>query len=198
MREQGPREGEPRGYDGIRRYLNHLEPVLNTWTVTAGITSLREITKEQVEDAINKVSGYTRRGRATALRSLFRALKRERVIFRNPARDLPVGDIKGTPKSIPSDVLMGLLDEATTPLGRLVVALAAIHALPGKEIQTLHTVGLDLSRGTIEVRRGLLRHPLPGGSHPPARRRLDDLPPPPVASLVQPPPAGQPEDRGRP
>ncbi|MER8000269.1 hypothetical protein [Streptomyces sp. NPDC095613] len=55
---------------------------------------------------------------------------------------------------------MGLLDEATTPLGRLVVALAAIHALPGKEIQTLHTSGPDLSRGTLEMRRGLLRHTL--------------------------------------
>ncbi|MFE2268542.1 hypothetical protein ACFXB4_04830 [Streptomyces lavendulae] len=160
MREQGPHEGEPRGYDGIRRYLSHLEPVLTTWTATAGVTSLREITKEQVENAVNKVSGYTRRGRATALRSLFRALKRERVIFRNPARDLPVGDIKGIPKSIPSDLLMGLLDQATTPLGRLVVALTAIHALPGKEIQTLHASGLDLSRGTLEVRRGMLRHTL--------------------------------------
>lgn len=158
MREQGPREGEPRGYDGIRRYLSNLQPALTAWTTTAGVTSLREITKDQVEDAVDGVSGYARRGLATALRSLFRALKRERVIFRNPARDLPVGDIKGIPKSIPSDLLMGLLDQATTPLGRLVVAFAAIHALPGKEIQTLHTTGLDLSRGTLEVRRGLLRH----------------------------------------
>ncbi|MFF8322904.1 hypothetical protein ACF06V_37840 [Streptomyces bobili] len=160
MREQGPREGEPRGYDGIRRYLSNLQPALTAWTTTAGVTSLREITKDQVEDAVDGVSGYARRGLATALRSLFRALKRERVIFRNPARDLPVGDIKGIPNAIPSDLLMGLLDQATTPLGRLVVAFAAIHALPGKEIQTLHTTGLDLSRGTLEVRRGLLRHTL--------------------------------------
>ncbi|MFF2518894.1 hypothetical protein [Streptomyces sp. NPDC058086] len=160
MREQGPREGEPRGYDGIRRYLTNLQPVLTAWTTTVGITSLREITKNQVEDAVHGVSGYARRGLATALRSLFRALKRERVIFRNPARDLPVGDIKGIPKSIPSDLLMGLLDQATTPLGRLVVALAAVHALPGKEIRTLHITGLDLSRGTLEVRRGLVRHTL--------------------------------------
>ncbi|MFE7036082.1 hypothetical protein ACFU9Y_37855 [Streptomyces sp. NPDC057621] len=160
MREQGPREGEPRGYDGIRRYVSHLEPVLTTWTATADGTSLREIAKAQVQDAVNEVSGYTRRGRATALRSLFRALKRERAVFRNPARDLPVGDIKGIPKSIPSDLLMGLLDQATKPLGRFVVALTAIHALPVKEIQTLHTSGLDLSRGTLEVRRGLLRHTL--------------------------------------
>ncbi|MFM9540072.1 hypothetical protein [Streptomyces turgidiscabies] len=49
---------------------------------------------------------------------------------------------------------------STRPAGRLVVALAAVHALPGKEIRTLHTTGLDLSRGTLEVRRGLLRHAL--------------------------------------
>lgn len=160
MREQGPREGEPRGYDGIRRYLTNLQPTLTAWTTAAGVTSLREITKDQVEAVVDGLSGYARRGPATALRSLFRALKRERVIFRNPARDLPVGDIKGIPKSIPSDILMGLLDQATTPLGRLVVAFAAIHALPGKEIRTLRTTGLDLSRGTLEVRRGLLRHTL--------------------------------------
>ncbi|GAA1323803.1 hypothetical protein GCM10009647_058900 [Streptomyces sanglieri] len=160
MREQGPREGEPRAYNGIRHYLSRLQPTLTAWTTTGAVTSLREITKDQVEDAVDAVSGYARRGLATALRSLFRALKRERVIFRNPARDLPVGAIKGIPKSIPSDLLMGLLDRATTPLGRLVLTLAAVHALPGKEIRTLHTTGLDLSRGTLEVRRGLLRHTL--------------------------------------
>lgn len=160
MREQGRREGEPRGYDGIRRYLTTLQPTLTAWTTTAGVDSLREITKEQVEDAVDGLSGYARRGLAIALRSLFRALKRERVIFRNPARDLRVGDLKGVPKSIPADVLMGLLDQATTPLGRLVVALASIHALPGHEIRTLRTTGLDLSRGTLEVQRGLLRHTL--------------------------------------
>ncbi|WP_328491494.1 hypothetical protein OHS59_01150 [Streptomyces sp. NBC_00414] len=40
------------------------------------------------------------------------------MIFRNPARDLPVGDIEGIPKSIPSDILMELLDQAATSLGR--------------------------------------------------------------------------------
>ncbi|MGW3954689.1 hypothetical protein ACWEKM_28000 [Streptomyces sp. NPDC004752] len=160
MREQGRREGEPRGYDGIRRYLTTLQPTLTVWTTTAGVNSLREITKDHVENAVDGLSGYARRGLATALRSLFRALKRERMIFRNPTRHLPVGDLKGIPKSIPSDLLMGLLDQTATPLGRLVVALASIHALPGHEIQTLHTTGLDLSRGTLEVRRGLLRHTL--------------------------------------
>ncbi|MFD3612119.1 hypothetical protein ACFWXA_29380 [Streptomyces atroolivaceus] len=53
---------------------------------------------------------------------------------------MPVGNIKGIPQSIPSDLLMGLLDQASTPLGRLVVALAAVHALPGKgDPGPLHT-----------------------------------------------------------
>ncbi|MEU3282819.1 hypothetical protein ABZ698_38365, partial [Streptomyces antibioticus] len=40
------------------------------------------------------------------------------------------------------------------------VRLSAIHALPGHEIRSLHTTGPDLSRGTLDVRRGLLRHTL--------------------------------------
>lgn len=80
------------------------------------------------------------------------------MIFRYPTRNLPVGDLMGIPKSIPSDLLMGLLDQARTPLGRLVITLVAIHALPGHEIRALHTTDLDLSRGTVEVRRSLLRH----------------------------------------
>ncbi|MFF7987608.1 hypothetical protein ACFZDK_52635 [Streptomyces sp. NPDC007901] len=55
---------------------------------------------------------------------------------------------------------MGLLAQASTPLGRLVVALASIHALPGHGIRTLRTTDLNLSCGTLEVRRGLLRHTL--------------------------------------
>ncbi|MGW3313623.1 hypothetical protein ACWDG9_44465 [Streptomyces sp. NPDC001073] len=160
MREQGRREGEPRGYDGVRRYLVNLQPTLIAWTATAGVTSLKEITKNQVARAVDELLDYVRRGLATALRSLFRALKRERVVFRNPARNLPVGDIKRIPKSVPSDLLMRFLDQATTPLDRLVIALTVIHALPGHEIRTLHTTGLDLSRGTLEVRRGMLRHTL--------------------------------------
>ncbi|MEU2390460.1 hypothetical protein [Streptomyces sp. NPDC007369] len=160
LREQGRREGEPRGYDGIRRYLARLQQVLTHWTETVGVSSLRQVTKDHVDDAVAESSGMARRSPATVLRSLFRALKSRRVIFQEPARDLPVSDLTGLPRSIPSDRLMGLLDQAGTPLGRPVVALAAIHALSGSEIRTLHSNCLDLSRNTLEVRRGLLRHTL--------------------------------------
>ncbi|MFJ8536158.1 hypothetical protein [Streptomyces sp. NPDC093591] len=59
-----------------------------------------------------------------------------------------------------SDLLAGLMDQAKTPLNRLIIALVAIHALPGEELRTLLTTDLSLARGTLEVQRGLLRHTL--------------------------------------
>ncbi|MEV7123923.1 hypothetical protein [Kitasatospora griseola] len=159
LRSQGRREGEFRSWDGIRRYLAYVQPVLAAWAA-AGVTTLREVTKEQVEGAVENLSGQARRQVAIALRSLFRTLKRQRVVFRDPARHLPVGDLTGVPKSVPGDLLAGVLDHAATPLGRLTVALAAVHAISGDDISTILTADVDLARGTLEVRRGLLRHTL--------------------------------------
>ncbi|MEY9988005.1 hypothetical protein ABIE67_000037 [Streptomyces sp. V4I8] len=157
LRGQGRRQGEARSYDGIRRYLVALEPTLAAWTA-ANVTTLREITQDQVEKAVNGLSGHARRQLAICLRSLFNALKRERVIFLDPTRHLPVGDLTGVPWSVPSDVLASLLDRVTTPLGRLVIALVAVHAVPGNDIRTVRTTNLSLARGTLEIHRGLLRH----------------------------------------
>ncbi|MEV5884309.1 hypothetical protein AB0L74_16515 [Streptomyces sp. NPDC052020] len=93
------------------------------------------------------------------LRSLFRSSKRQRVVFRDPA-NLPVGDLKGIPRSVPSDLLAGLLDHAATPLVRLTVALAAVHAVSGHDIRAIRTADVDLARGTVEIRRCLPWHTL--------------------------------------
>ncbi|MCK1820302.1 hypothetical protein MTQ10_11895 [Streptomyces sp. XM83C] len=159
LRGQGRREHEARSYDGIRRYLTSLQPVLTAWT-RSGITTLRQITSDHATTAVDELTGSARRQLAISLRNLFKALRQERVIFRDPTRNLPVGDLKGIPKSVPSDLLATLLDRATTPLGRLIVALTAVHALPGHEMPTLLTCDLNLAHGTLEARRGLLRHTL--------------------------------------
>jgi hypothetical protein len=186
LRSQGRREGEFRSWDGIRHYLAYVQPVLTDWTAI-GVATLREITQHQVEDAVNGVSGHARRQLAIVLRTLFRSLKRQRVIFRDPARNLHVGDLKGIPRSLPSDLLAGLLDHAATPLGRLTVALAAVHAVSGHHIRTIRTADVDLARGTVEIRRGLLRHTLylEQFTHRLAAEWLD-LPPPPPAGLDEP------------
>lgn len=63
-------------------------------------------------------------------------------------------------QSAASDILAGLLDHGATPLARLTIALAAIHAIPATEIRTARTVGLNLARGALGLRRGLLRRTL--------------------------------------
>lgn len=159
LRGQGPRENEPRSWEGIRRYLSTLWPVLTAWTTT-GMTTLREVTADHIQDTLDGLEGTVRRQRATAMRSLFRALKRERLVFRDHVRHLPVGDLTGIPRPVPSEVLAGLLDQATTPSARLSIALAAIHAVPSAEIRTALTADLNLACGTLELRRGLRRHTL--------------------------------------
>ncbi|MGW0821920.1 hypothetical protein [Streptomyces sp. NPDC002845] len=159
LRGQGPRENEPRSWYGIRRYLTTLQPTLTAWTA-AGMTTLRENTPDHLQDALEHLAGTTRRQLATSLRSLFRALKRKRLIFHDPARHLAVGELTSTPRPVPSDLLAGLLDHTATPFARLTIALAAIHAVPTTEIRTARTADLNLARGTLELRRGLLRHTL--------------------------------------
>ncbi|MFD3504947.1 hypothetical protein [Streptomyces sp. NPDC058678] len=159
LRGQGPREDEPRSWEGVRRYLTTLQPVLTAWTA-AGMTTLREVTSDHLQDTLEDLTGTARRQLATALRSLFRALKRKRAIFRDLARHLAVGDLTGIPRPVPSDLLVGLLDRTETPFARLAIALAAVHAVPAAEIRTARTADLNLACGTLEIRRGLLRHTL--------------------------------------
>ncbi|MFF4934252.1 site-specific integrase [Streptomyces griseofuscus] len=159
LRTQGPREGEPRSWESIRSYLTHLRPVLTAWA-QAGMTSLREATADHLQDALDALDGASRRQLTIALRSLFKALKRERLVFRDLARGLPVGDLTGLPRPVPSDVVASLLDHATTAFARLAIALAAVHAIPASEIRTALAADLNLSRGTLVLRRGMRRHTL--------------------------------------
>ncbi|MFF2517675.1 hypothetical protein [Streptomyces sp. NPDC058086] len=69
-----------------------------------------------------------------------------------------VSSVKTLPPSIPSDVLAGLLDRATSAAGSNVLALVAVHALPGHDVRQLLTADLNLSKGRLIVRRGLRRH----------------------------------------
>lgn len=80
----------------IRSYLGRMLPVLHEWSAS-GIGSLREITPQHVTKAVTKLRGGPRKSLATALRSLFRALKQERVIFRTPRSNWS----SATPSSYP-------------------------------------------------------------------------------------------------
>ena len=93
-----------------------------------------------------------------ALRSLFRALKQEKITFRDPTSGITMRAMQRLPVPIPTDQLRGLIDRAGTPLAKTTVALIAIHALGKKETTLLLAEDLDLPCGQLAVRR-------PAGTH---------------------------------
>ena len=151
MRGEGRHPSPAMDWATIRRYSHYHVPVLRKWGKR--IDSLREITPKDVEDAVTAHTGNPAHGVHGALRSLFRALKRERVIFRDPARNFSATYVNRAPRRIPSDRLAGLLDRAPTAMAKAVVALVAIHALGSTEIRRLQMTDLNRSAGRLIARR---------------------------------------------
>ena len=156
VRGEGRRAHRELPFATVRSYLNCFYPVLADWS--QHITSLREITRDDVQAALGERPGVTAHNLLPALRSLFRALKQERIIFRDPTRGITLSAMRRLPVPIPTDLLRGLIDRAGTPIAKLTVALIAIHGLGKKETTLLLLDDLDLSRGHLVVRRPTGRH----------------------------------------
>jgi site-specific recombinase XerC len=156
VRGEGRREHQELPFTTIRSYLNCFYPVLAVWA--SRVTSLREITCDDIQAALDDRPGVTAHNLLPALRSLFRALKQERIIFRDPARGISLPAMRRLPVPIPTGQLRGLIDRAAGPMAKLIVALIAIHGLGKKETSQLLLADLDLPGGRILVRRAAQRH----------------------------------------
>jgi integrase len=156
LRGEGRRQHPVRSFETIRKYLGYVYPALEAWG--QHVTSLREVTPQDVGQAIGERKGNTARSMHTGLGSLFRALKQERLVFRDPTRGISLPKIEHLPCPIPTDSLRGLIDRAPSPIAKLVVALVAIHGLGKYELTRLLLADLDLSRGHLIVRRDTGRH----------------------------------------
>ncbi|MFJ3861481.1 tyrosine recombinase XerC [Streptomyces sp. NPDC090085] len=134
-----------------RRYVKDAVPVLEHWAA-AGITDLREITTDHIDTVLADTRHLpTKRARHVALRSLFRALRRERQIFRDPARGVRLPVSPRLPTPVPTDRLTGILDRVPDTRGRLMIALIAVHALSVTELRRLTVRGLDRATGRLRV-----------------------------------------------
>lgn len=156
LRGEGRREHPVRSFETIRKYLSYMSPALHSWA--EGRSSLREVTPDDVRQALGGLKGNTARSAFSGLCSLFRALKQERVIFRDPTRGITLPAARLLPVPISSDRLEGLISRAGGPMARFVVALVAIHALGPSEITRLFLDDLDLARGRLSVGRSTGRH----------------------------------------
>ncbi|MFB7270685.1 hypothetical protein [Streptomyces sp. NPDC056244] len=151
MRGQGRYQHPAADYARIRRYLYILWPILTGWAA-AGL-DLRQVTADHVRTELAARQGNRARGVHNVLRSLFRALKQERILFANPTTGLSLTTPVPLPAPLPSDRLHGALERLGTPFARLIVALVAIHGMRATEVARLHLTDPDLAHGELAVRR---------------------------------------------
>ena len=91
---------------------------------------LREVSREDVMDALDEVRGSRRSNVLVALRSLFGFCKKRKTIFRSPVQGIRVGDRTwGVIQPLSQDEIDQAAAAAATPEARLVVVLAAMHAV---------------------------------------------------------------------
>ncbi|WP_406429248.1 hypothetical protein [Streptomyces sp. NBC_00147] len=144
LRGQGKRPSPPMRWGTIRGYTLHVVSVLGTWEHLA---SLGEVTEQEVKTAAVNYSVFT------SLRSLFRALRRERRIFRDPARNVHLTTPARVPRPIPADRLRGLLNLAGGAKDRLALVLMAVYAVRPKQVAEILLDDLDRSTGRLRIRR---------------------------------------------
>ncbi|MFE4996473.1 hypothetical protein ACFRH4_35165 [Streptomyces mirabilis] len=156
LRGRGRYRHPPADWKRIRRYLRIAWPALTSWTA-AGL-DLRQVTTDHITSELARHQGNVARGLLTVLRSIFRALKQERMIFRNPTAGLQQHAGVHLPRPLSSDRLAGILDQLDGPTARLIVGLVAIHAVRAVEVARLDLADPDLARRTLTVRRGEHTH----------------------------------------
>ncbi|WP_307662012.1 hypothetical protein [Streptomyces sp. V1I1] len=144
LRGCGKRPSPPMPWNTIRGYTLHVVAVLGAWEHLA---SLGEVTEQEVKTAAVNYSVFT------SLRSLFRALRRERRIFRDPARNVHLTTPVRVPRPIPADRLKGLLNQAGGTKDRLALVLMAVYAVRPKQVAEILLDDLDRSTGRLRIRR---------------------------------------------
>lgn len=155
---QGSRSSPTLASGTIYSYVQNAHPTLKSWA-DSGITDLREITKKDVQAAIMGLPSARRHSVHPPLRSLFRALRRERKIFRDPARSVSLPTAVKLPTPLPSDRVRGILIKVEDVRSQFIVALVAVHGLVHNDLPALLLEDLDRSRGQLRVRRrGRLDH----------------------------------------
>ena len=89
LRDGGPRT-RPRNIHTVRQYARAVRPVLLDWSTR--YDHLREVTRENVLEALAPLHGTDRQNTLIVLRSLFGFCKKNGVVFRNPTSRIWVGN----------------------------------------------------------------------------------------------------------
>lgn len=131
-----PPRRRPRSSGTIDLHFRWALPVLTAWAAN-GHTSLRDITREDVLNALPP-SGNPRSTTGQGLKSVFRVLKAQKVVFINPTSRVKTGQHQsGIPVPLDPAPIRAALNSAN-PAQALLVALIAFHGLDVTPLQRLH------------------------------------------------------------
>lgn len=155
LRNGAPR-ARPRSPTTVRIRVDYIAAFLAE--MSARHASLREVTTEEITTwlADRRSAAYE----IHAIRGLFKALARRRLVFTDPTRALHPGRTQArTPLPLAPEALRKIgAVAATDPVVRIVVALIGIHAMYSKQARELPLDAIDLSRGRL--RDGEIDRPL--------------------------------------
>lgn len=149
LRDGGPRT-RPRSPATAWTYLHEIRPVLLDWPARYG--HLREVTTNDILTVAGTLQGSQRHHTLSVLRSLFRHCKKNGTIFRDPAARIRIGE---HPRTVllplqPAEIEQAV-NAATTPLARLLLALAAVHAARPGAIRELQLDDIDLGNRRLAI-----------------------------------------------
>lgn len=149
MHEGGPRS---RAYDiaSVQNRMNNARPTLLDWSMR--YDHLREVTSDDIETVLAELHGSRRANVLSSLRSLFAFALKRQTIFRNPTRGIKVGQ---RPYRIIQPLDQADIDRAVaaanTPVARLALVLAAIHAARTSTIASLRLDDVDLGNRRLTL-----------------------------------------------
>jgi len=149
MHDGGPRT-KPRDMATVQNYMNNVRPALIDWSLR--YDHLREVTREDILTVLEGLHGSDRHNVLVAMRRLFAFCGKTRVIFRDPTRGLRVGQHPyGIVQPLEQRDLDQAVEIATTPVARLVLILAAVHAARKAAIIGLKLEDLDLGNRRLTI-----------------------------------------------
>lgn len=135
----------------IDSYLRAVRPAVRGWAQQH--SSLRQLTDDDITTVLEPLRGSCRTHTSVALRSLFGTLKAHRMIFGDPTRRTHPGKYPQRPVlGLDDATRAGLLARLDRADHRLVIVLAAVHALSRADITALRLDHVNLAARTLMVR----------------------------------------------
>jgi len=149
LRHGGPR-CRPRSRKTIVRNIYSIRTFLAD--IGSRYSTLRQATRDDITTWLASRPGRSRPQDASTLRSLFAALKAERLIFANPTRGIHISRHNpSVPAPLPSHLFTATAAAACgDPALRLAVALAGVHALLPGQIRHLCLDQVDLASRRLD------------------------------------------------